>query len=139
MKIILHLTFLKLIYLSAQIITMATSKNKLMLTADGRIWINTPEGKLVGKGRIELLEKIKELGSIRQAALAMEMSYRQAWQMIDDMNTKAKTTLVISTRGGKGGGRATITEKGEQLITLFNSFNKKFELFLFREEENFIF
>ena len=110
-----------------------------MLTADGRIWINTPEGKLVGKGRIELLEKIKELGSIRQAALAMEMSYRQAWQMIDDMNTKAKTTLVISARGGKGGGRATITEKGEQLITLFNSFNKKFELFLSREEENFIF
>ena len=139
MKIILYLTFLKLIYLSAQILTMATSKKKLMLKADGRIWINTPEGKLVGKGRIELLEKIKELGSIRQAALAMEMSYRQAWQMIDDMNTKAKTILVISTRGGKGGGSATISKKGEQLITLFNSFNKKFQLFLSREEENFIF
>ena len=95
---------------------MATSKNKVSLASDGRIWINTPEGKLVGKGRIELMEKIKELGSIRQAALAMEMSYRQAWQLIDDMNTKAKTPLVISARGGKGGGSATITEKGEQLI-----------------------
>ena len=118
---------------------MATTKKKLSVTADGRIWINTPEGKLVGKGRIELLEKIKELGSIRQAALAMEMSYRQAWQLIDDMNTKAKATLVISTRGGKGGGNAIITEKGEHLITLFNSFNKKFQLFLSREEVNFIF
>lgn len=118
---------------------MATTKNKVSLAADGRIWINTSEGKLVGKGRIELMEKIKELGSIRQAALAMEMSYRQAWQLIDDMNTKAKTPLVISTRGGKGGGSAAITEKGEQLITLFNSFNKKFQLFLARQEENFIF
>ena len=118
---------------------MATSKKKLSLAADGRIWINTPEGKFIGKGRIELMEKIKEFGSIRQAALAMEMSYRQAWQLIDDMNTKAKTPMVISTRGGKGGGSATITEKGEQLITLFNSFNKKFQLFLSREEENFIF
>ena len=118
---------------------MATTKKKVTLAADGRIWINTPEGKFVGKGRVELMEKIKEFGSIRQAALAMEMSYRQAWQLIDDMNTKAKTPMVISTRGGKGGGSATITEKGEQLITLFNSFNKKFQLFLSREEENFIF
>lgn len=118
---------------------MATLKKKLSLTADGRIWINTPEGKLVGKGRIELMEKIKEFGSIRQAALAMEMSYRQAWQMIDDMNTKAKTPLVISTRGGKGGGSATITEKGEQLIILFNSLNKKFQLFLAKNNENFTF
>ena len=118
---------------------MATTKKKVSLAADGRIWINTPEGKLAGKGRIELMEKIKELGSIRQAALAMEMSYRQAWQLIDDMNTKAKTPLVISTRGGKGGGSATITEKGEQLITLFNSLNKKFQRFLARQEENFIF
>ena len=118
---------------------MATSKKKLSLATDGRIWINTPEGKLVGKGRIELLEKIKELGSIRQSALAMEMSYRQAWQMIDDMNTKAKIPLVISARGGKGGGSAIITEKGEQLIILFNSLNKKFHLFLAENNENFIF
>lgn len=118
---------------------MATTKKKLSLAADGRIWINTPEGKLVGKGRIELLEKIKELGSIRQAALVMEMSYRQAWQLIDDMNTIANTPLVISTRGGKGGGSATITEKGEQLIALFNSFNKKFQLFLAENNESFIF
>ena len=118
---------------------MATTKKKISLAADGRIWINTPEGKLVGKGRIELMEKIKELGSIRQAALAMEMSYRQAWQLIDDMNIKAKTPLVISNRGGKGGGSAIITEKGEQLITLFNSFNKKFQTFLAQQGEKFIF
>lgn len=66
------------------------------------------------------MEKIKQFGSIRQAALAMQMSYRQAWQLIDDINSKAKTPLVISNRGGKGGGNEVITEKGEELIVLFN-------------------
>ncbi len=107
------------------------------LNVDGRIWISTPEGKFVGKGRIELMEKIKEFGSIRQAAAAMEMSYRQAWQLIDDINTKAKTPLVLSQRGGKGGGSATVTEKGEAIIGLFNSFNQQFQNLLSQEAKKF--
>ena len=112
---------------------------KLSLNADGRIWICTAEGRFIGKGRVELMEKIKQFGSIRQAAMAMEMSYRQAWQLIDDMNTKAKTPLVISTRGGKGGGSASITEQGEQLLKLYYSFNKKFQKLLKEQSEKFIF
>lgn len=118
---------------------MANKKTTTKLKADGRIWINTNNGKLIGKGRIELIEKIKQFGSIRQAAAAMEMSYRQAWQTIDDINTKAKTPIVISHRGGKGGGSATVTEKGEALIALFNSFNMKFQAFLSKEAGKFIF
>ena len=118
---------------------MATGGKKLKLSAEGRIWINTPEGKLVGKGRVELMEKIKQFGSIRQAALAMQMSYRQAWQLIDDMNAKAKTPVVISSRGGKGGGNATVTEKGEQLIKLFKDFNRKLQKLLDQQDQKFIF
>ena len=115
--------------------TMTNRKKTITLKADGRIWINTSEGKLVGKGRIELLEKIQQFGSIRQAALAMKMSYRQAWQLIDEMNRYAKTPLVISNRGGKGGGSAVVTEKGQQLITLFNSIAGKFQKFLIQHSE----
>ena len=117
---------------------MAPINKKVSLTADGRIWISTAEGKIIGKGRIELMEKIKQLGSIRQAALAMQMSYRQAWQLIDDMNNKAKTPLIISKRGGKGGGNAVITEEGEKYIRVFNDFNKKFKKFLAQQTEKFI-
>jgi molybdate transport system regulatory protein len=114
---------------------MASRKKIIPLKADGRVWFNTKEGKLVGKGRIELLEKIQAFGSIRQAALAMKMSYRQAWQLIDEMNKYAKTPLVISNRGGKGGGSAIVTEKGQQLIKLFNSFANKFQKFLTQQSE----
>jgi molybdenum-dependent DNA-binding transcriptional regulator ModE len=46
---------------------------------NGRIWIEIDDEKLLGHGRVELLERIHASGSIRQAALQMKMSYKQAW------------------------------------------------------------
>lgn len=99
---------------------------------NGKIWIEADGKKVVGPGRIELLERIQACGSIRQAAMQMSMSYRQAWQMIDDMNTRLEAPVVISQRGGKGGGNAVITEKGEQVIAEFKMFYKKFQQFLLK-------
>jgi molybdate transport system regulatory protein len=107
------------------------------MKANGRIWIETPEGPFVGSGRIELLQKIKVLGSIRQAAIEMKMSYRQAWQMVESMNQKAGTPLVISQRGGKGGGKATLTNRGERIIHLFESMKEKFQQFLLEQSHMF--
>jgi molybdate transport system regulatory protein len=99
---------------------------------NGKLWIEADGKKVIGPGRIELLERIQACGSIRQAALQMSMSYRQAWQMIDDMNTRLEAPVVISQRGGKGGGNAVITEKGEQVIAEFKMFYKKFQQFLLK-------
>jgi molybdate transport system regulatory protein len=105
-------------------------KNQLQLKANGRFWIETPDGRFIGVGKIELMEKIQRLGSIRQAALEMEMSYRQAWGLIEQMNEMAKTPLVISQRGGKGGGKAIVTEQGENFIALFKQFQQNVQDFL---------
>ena len=102
---------------------------------NGRIWIDTDNGPFLGAGRIELLRKIKALGSIRQAAMEMKMSYRQAWQMVESMNEKAGLSLVISQRGGKGGGKALLTEKGEQVLKIFDDLQNKFTRFLNEESE----
>ena len=118
---------------------MALEKNTLKLKADGRIWIYTQQGKLAGKGRIELLEKIQQFGSIRQSAASMKMSYRQAWEIIEEINRFAREPVVISRRGGKGGGCAIVTKKGEKLIALFKSFDKKFQRLLEKESVRFIF
>ena len=100
------------------------------LIANGRIWIDTQDGPFLGYGRIELLEKIKEFGSIRQAALDMKMSYRQAWQLVDQMNHLTQQPLVVSKKGGKGGGYATVTETGEEAMVRFKEFNDAFQMFL---------
>ena len=106
------------------------------LIANGRIWIDTDGGPFLGYGRIELLEKIQTLGSIRQAALDMKMSYRQAWQLIEQMNHQSGEVLVISHRGGKGGGQAVVTEAGIKAIEQFREFNVAFQNFLSNYNKN---
>lgn len=100
------------------------------LKLNGSLWIETVEGPVVGPGRVELLERIQQCGSIRQAALQMNMSYRQAWLLVDHMNTHLDSPVVISHRGGKGGGKAEVTEKGQKVIERFNMLYGKFQEFL---------
>jgi len=92
-----------------------------------RVWINEQQGHFIGSGRIRLLENIKKTGSITGGAKAMKMSYRQAWQMVEDMNTRSDKPLVEKILGGKGGGGAIVTESGEKAIKLFYELQDKLE------------
>jgi molybdate transport system regulatory protein len=101
-----------------------------VLNLNGRIWLETTDGKLLGHGRVELLERIQQSGSLRQAALQMKMSYRQAWELVSYMNVHFGAPVVVSHRGGKGGGSAELTEKGLKAIEQFKLFQAKFQDFL---------
>lgn len=78
-----------------------------------------PPGERLGRGKIELLEHIRETGSISAAGRRMDMSYRRAWLLVDAINTMFAKPSVESQRGGKQGGGAQITEFGEELIHRF--------------------
>lgn len=67
------------------------------------MWIDETNGPFLGIGRVWLLEHIGEMGSITNAAKEMKMSYRQAWQLVEDMNKQAQEPLVEKILGGKGG------------------------------------
>jgi len=101
----------------------------------GRLWINGQQGIFLGYGRVRLLERIREYGSITKAAKSMKMAYRRAWQHVDSMNSQAIRPLVIAVTGGKGGGGAHLTEEGEKAIDLFRKFQADFQKFLKREEK----
>jgi molybdate transport system regulatory protein len=101
----------------------------------GRIWIDGPEGTFLGYGRIVLLERIREYGSITQAAKSMDMSYRHAWELVDSMNRQAPGPLVEAATGGKGGGGARLTEDGEKAINIFWKLHADFQTFLVEEEK----
>jgi molybdate transport system regulatory protein len=105
------------------------------LRLNGRIWIETEKGRLLGRGRVELLERIQASGSIRQAAMQMKMSYRQAWEYVKILNEGFGTPLVMSVRGGKGGGNAVLTEKGIKAIEQFHDLNAKLQLFLAEHQD----
>lgn len=70
--------------------------------------------------RIELLKQVKNTGSISQGAKLAGISYKSAWDAINEMNLLADQTLVERNTGGKGGGGAQLTRYGERLIQLFD-------------------
>jgi molybdate transport system regulatory protein len=73
-----------------------------------------------GPGKAELLDHVARTGSISAAAKAMDMSYRRAWLLLDDLNASFKTPVVIKTKGGKGGGGgAILTPWGETVLKLY--------------------
>lgn len=79
-----------------------------------------PHGRL-GPGKLQLLQKIDELGSISAAGRSMKMSYRQAWELIDQLNHAFKEPVVHSQAGGNKGGGAHLTDFGKLLVSHCNS------------------
>ena len=83
-----------------------------------------PEGR-IGRGKIQLLAHIKETGSISAGGRAMDMSYRRAWLLVDEMNRLFREPVVESQRGGKQGGGAVLTPFGEALIAHYQAMEEK--------------
>ena len=81
--------------------------------------ISFPHEDRLGRGKMELLEHIRETGSISAAGRAMDMSYRRAWLLVSEMNRMFKQPVVESQRGGQKGGGAALTPFGEELLACF--------------------
>ncbi|WP_018077456.1 winged helix-turn-helix domain-containing protein [Thiobacillus denitrificans] len=85
-----------------------------ILKADGRFWLTLDGRNFLGRGRVELLQRIRETGSISKAAKAMKMSYKAAWDAVDAMNSAWGGPIVES---GPAGSR--LTGDAERLIAAF--------------------
>ncbi|WP_430523070.1 winged helix-turn-helix domain-containing protein [Ponticoccus litoralis] len=64
-----------------------------------RIRILFGEDAMLGPGKADLLERIRDTGSIAAAGRTMSMSYKRAWMLVEEMNTAFREPLVDSTRG----------------------------------------
>lgn len=80
-----------------------------------------------GQRRLQLLNKIAALGSLKQAAEACGMSYKGAWQAIEAMNELAGTALVTTQKGGSGGGGMQLTAKGQALLNAYLLFQEQMQ------------
>lgn len=69
--------------------------------------------------RIGLLHHIAEQGSITRAAKSAGLSYKAAWDAIDELNNLAQQPLVERSVGGKGGGGARLTDEGQRVLRLY--------------------
>jgi molybdate transport system regulatory protein len=75
----------------------------------------------IGPGKIELLEKIAAFGSISAAGRAMDMSYRRAWELVEELNGTFGSPVVSAQTGGKRGGGAVLTPFGLSLVARYRA------------------
>ncbi len=107
---------------------MNNTKNSIGLT--GNLWLNRAENKFLGGDRINLLEKIDELGSITKAAKAVGISYKNAWDTVNLINNMAEKPLVDRLAGGKGGGGTSLTAAGKMIVTQYKTIQEEHRKFL---------
>jgi len=84
-----------------------------------RLRIRLAPGVDLGPGKAELLEGILETGSISAAGRRMRMSYKRAWQLVDELNGLFDAPLVAASTGGSGGGGASLTRRGRDVLVRY--------------------
>ncbi len=89
------------------------------LSVGADVWLSVGGQNLAGARRVALLAQIAQVGSITQAAKAVGLSYKGAWNAIEDMGNLAGEPLLERLVGGKGGGSTRLTPRGEALVRNF--------------------
>jgi molybdate transport system regulatory protein len=84
-----------------------------------KITLVLASGARIGPGKAALLESVQATGSISAAARAMGMDYKRAWLLVDSLNRAFDIPVVQRAIGGAGGGGATLTPFGADLLARY--------------------
>ncbi len=102
------------------------------LTVGAELRLSLAGKDLAGSRRIALLAEIARAGSITQAAKAAGLSYKGAWDAIEQMSNLAGEPLVERVAGGKGGGHTHLTPRGTLLVRNFERIQTEHQRFVER-------
>jgi molybdate transport system regulatory protein len=78
-------------------------------------------GARIGPGKVALLEAIARTGSISAAGRSLRMSYRRAWELVEDLNRHLGIAVVDAAAGGSGGGGAHLTAAGKAVVAEYRA------------------
>lgn len=78
----------------------------------------------IGPGKADILEGIRDTGSIAAAGRRMGMSYKRAWLLVETMNRCFRTPLVETSRGGSSKGGAALTATGEEVLARYREMER---------------
>ena len=97
------------------------------LTLGARLRVVLKKNVAFGPGKADILEGIRETGSIAAAGRRLRMSYKRAWTLVEDMNRDFKEPLVETSKGGSGHGGATLTPLGTEVLDRYRRMEARAE------------
>ena len=100
-----------------------------------RCWIELDDTRFFGPGRAELLDLIMIYGSVSKASKAMTMSYKKAWDMVNDLNIRGPEPFVTLQKGGQKGGSAVLTDFGKRFLMRYKDLDARIKA-LAKESED---
>lgn len=77
--------------------------------------------RMLGPGKMQLLDSVDATGSLSAAAKEMGMSYMRAWTLVQDLNRDSDRPMIEMSRGGTGGGAARLTSFGKKILELYQA------------------
>ncbi|MGM0767078.1 MAG: winged helix-turn-helix domain-containing protein [Pseudomonadota bacterium] len=83
------------------------------------------DGIAIGPGKIDLLRAVGETRSIAAAARLLGVPYKRAWLLIATLNEGFGQPVVATATGGKGGGGASLTTLGQELVVAYDALEKR--------------
>jgi molybdate transport system regulatory protein len=92
-----------------------------------RIWVVFANGFKLGDGRARLLELIDERGSLRQAAAELDMSYRNAWGYLRQLEAAAGFKLVERSPDGTLRSGMRLTASGREFLACYRTFQRSLD------------
>ena len=78
--------------------------------------------KFFGEGPSRLLRRVEATGSLRAAAMSMEMAYTKALKLIRNAEHALGFPLIRRSTGGKDGGGSCLTEEGKEWLQRYEAY-----------------
>jgi len=91
-----------------------------------KVWMENEQGKVFGDGPFDILTRVERTGSLRQAAMEINMSYSQAWNLIRGLEERLGFDLLKRKVGGEKGGGSYLTHEAIELKEKYELFHQQF-------------
>jgi molybdate transport system regulatory protein len=92
-----------------------------------RVWVMFGRDLKFGDGRARLLELIDERGSLRQAAAELDMSYRNAWGYLQELERAAGFRFLERAPSGHPRSGMRLTPRGKAFLAGYWKFQRSLE------------
>jgi molybdate transport system regulatory protein len=92
-----------------------------------KVWVTFGDDLKFGDGRARLLEAIEKRGSLRKAAEEFEMSYRNAWGYLRELEGAAGFKFVERAPGGGPQSGMRLTRAGKRFLERYWKFRNGIE------------